>query len=139
MDGTHEHPAVMEQDARSSACLVNGNEAPARNQPGDVGCGMKLLPPDSDPRVTTTTSEETHADMSTTTVTVKLTSDEALVLFELLQRFSTTDTLLVEHRAEEVALCSLTNLLERELGEPFRTDYDQLLTAARERLSAGHT
>ena len=68
-------------------------------------------------------------------VKIELTKDEALVLFEFLPRFSDDEKLIVEHQAEERALWNLTCLFERELAEPFRNDYDELLEATRKRLS----
>ncbi len=67
-------------------------------------------------------------------VRLELTPDEALVLFELLSRYSDTDTFTIEDQAEQRALWDLCCLLERELAEPFRPDYIQLLQEARDRL-----
>ena len=72
--------------------------------------------------------------MSNEEVIVKLTKDEAIVLFEFLSRFSDKDTLDIEHQAEERALWNLTYLFEKELAEPFCKDYGNLLEAARDRL-----
>jgi hypothetical protein len=48
-------------------------------------------------------------------VTISLTSDEALVLFDLLHRWEDADSVTApEHQAEQVALWSLSALLERE-------------------------
>ena len=68
---------------------------------------------------------------------MRLTSDEALVLFEWLNR---TDGLangfgdLVEDQAEQRALWNLTCFLERELTEPFLPAYPELIEPARARL-----
>ena len=67
-------------------------------------------------------------------VRIDLTSDEALVLFEFLQRFGDSDKLVLEDQAEERALWNLTCLLEKELAEPFAANYRQLLNQARDRL-----
>lgn len=73
--------------------------------------------------------------MSTTDpVPVFLTADEALVLHELLQRFSITGSLLLEDQAEERALWNLCCLLESRLAEPFSGSYAEALQAARKRL-----
>ena len=70
-------------------------------------------------------------------VTITLTSDEALVLFELLHRWEDGDCVRSpEHKGEQVALGSLSALLERELREPFDSRYDYLVAAARDRLAA---
>jgi hypothetical protein len=70
-------------------------------------------------------------------VTVSLTRDQALVLFELLHRWE--DEHLVsppKHQAETVALWGLSASLEKELREPFNPRYDDLVSEARARLSA---
>ena len=68
------------------------------------------------------------------TTIIELSSDEALVLFEFLERFSDTDQLSIQDQAEQRALWNLCCLLEEKLVEPFRRDYDVLLAQARERL-----
>ena len=65
---------------------------------------------------------------------IELSADEALVLFELLQRFSETEVLSIEDKAEERALWNVCCLLEGQLVEPFATDYSSLLASARARL-----
>jgi hypothetical protein len=72
--------------------------------------------------------------MSQESVSIKLTKDEALVLFEFLSRFSETDKLSIEHQAEERALWNLTCIFEKELSEPFDKKYGDILSQARERL-----
>lgn len=67
-------------------------------------------------------------------VEVRLTPDEALVLFEFLSRYSDTDELRVEDQAEQRALWNLCCLLEKTLVEPFNPDYAELLQSARNRL-----
>lgn len=67
-------------------------------------------------------------------LTIELTRDVALVLFDLLYRFENTEKLEIQHPAEEQALWSLSGLLDRELVEPFRSDYAELLDQARARL-----
>ena len=72
-------------------------------------------------------------------VHIALSHDEALVLFDLLSRWIEEKDAapikpLVEHDGELWSLNSLLCLLERELGEPFSTDYGKLVDAARARL-----
>ncbi len=67
-------------------------------------------------------------------VEVRLTQDEALVLFEFLSRYGDTGELQVEDQAERRALWNLCCLLEKELLEPFKPDYVELLESARSRL-----
>ena len=71
----------------------------------------------------------------TAPVTVELPRDEALVLFELLHRWEDENAVGGPlERGEQVALCALSGLLERELVEPFRENYGELVEAARARL-----
>jgi hypothetical protein len=67
-------------------------------------------------------------------LSVELTSDEALVLFEFLHRFADTGALTVADQAEERALWNLSASLERVLVAPFASNYEQLLKGARDRL-----
>jgi hypothetical protein len=68
-------------------------------------------------------------------IVVRLSHDEALVLFEWLHRSEDQETLSpFEHQAEQVALWNLSALLERALAEPFDPDYRQLVNDARDRL-----
>lgn len=74
--------------------------------------------------------------MSDTDVTITLTGDEALVLFELLHRWEDRDQVSpTEHAAEQVALWNLSALLERELREPLDARYSDLVVSARQRLN----
>jgi hypothetical protein len=73
-------------------------------------------------------------DSNTSDVTVTLTADEAVVLFEFLSRFSETDKLTIEDQAEERALWNLCCLFEKVLVVPFDADYLDALKAARDRL-----
>lgn len=67
-------------------------------------------------------------------VRLELTADEALVLFEFLSQYSDSNILAIEDQAEQRALWNLLCLLEKQLVEPFRPDYSQLLQQARDRL-----
>jgi len=58
-------------------------------------------------------------------VTLTVTKDEALVLFEFLARFNETDHPdIFEDQAEQRVLWDIECLLEQQLSEPFRLDYD---------------
>jgi hypothetical protein len=67
-------------------------------------------------------------------VQIELTGDEALVLFELLSRYSDSESLVIEDQAEQRALWNLFGVLEKQLAEPLRLEYVELLQGARERL-----
>lgn len=69
-------------------------------------------------------------------VDIKLTKDEALVLFELLSRYSNSDVLSANDGAEQHVLWRLNGLLEKTLAEPFRHDYSEILNAAKSRLGS---
>ena len=52
-------------------------------------------------------------------VSISLTADEALILFDLLHRWEDDDRVSArQHASEQVALWNLSALLERELREP---------------------
>jgi thiamine biosynthesis protein ThiC len=71
-------------------------------------------------------------------VTVTLTSDEALVLFECLHRLEAQGRLkeIAVHGGEVVALWALSGQLETALTAPFQADYLDVVDAARGRLRA---
>ena len=64
-------------------------------------------------------------------VTLQLSRDEALVLFEWVSRFNKTRTPAFEDQAEERVLWDLEARLESELVEPLRKDYARTLADAR--------
>lgn len=69
-------------------------------------------------------------------VILKLTHDEALVLFEWLGRFNESepnDERFVD-QAEQRALWNLEAVLETVLAEPFDPNYLEIIAAARDRL-----
>ena len=70
-------------------------------------------------------------------VTLFLTHDQALVLFEWLSREDNKCGLPTVHRAEQMVLWKIAAQLERMLVEPLRPDYVALVSAARERLICG--
>ena len=67
-------------------------------------------------------------------MTIEISKAEALVLFEFLSRFSDEDKLLIEDQAEARVLWDLCCVLEKQLAEPFRSDYSQLLQQARDQV-----
>ena len=71
-------------------------------------------------------------------ITVNLTPDQALVLFEFFWRFQETDELAFAHPAEFTALSAIAGRIEETLVEPFMPNYDELLAAARERIAGGY-
>ena len=70
-------------------------------------------------------------------MTLELTNDEALVLFDLLFDHGTkgdAGALIVRSPAERNALWALQAALEKQLGVPFEADYAEQLAAARARM-----
>ncbi|QDT45944.1 hypothetical protein Pan241w_60720 [Gimesia alba] len=65
---------------------------------------------------------------------IKLNDDEALVLFELLTRFTEEELFGLEDQAEMRVLWNLQAVLESALAEPFLSNYKELLAEARDRL-----
>jgi hypothetical protein len=77
--------------------------------------------------------------MTNERVSVELTSAEALVLFELLSRFSDDHNLKIEGQAEERVLWNLCASLESILVEPFADNYTDLLAKARGEVRDPHS
>ena len=67
-------------------------------------------------------------------VAITLTKAEALVLFDLLSRFSETGKMDFNHKAENQVLWNMCCILETALTEPFSGNYEELLQNARESL-----
>lgn len=67
-------------------------------------------------------------------VELKLTKDEALVLFEFVSRFSDKDKLEIVDQAEQRVLWNVCCLLEKQLPEPFSADYLAIIERARNKV-----
>jgi hypothetical protein len=70
-------------------------------------------------------------------MTIDLSDDEALVLFELLHEYGSYGggrELKVQHAAERNALWALSAELEKRLVAPFQPKYTELLSEARARI-----
>jgi hypothetical protein len=71
-------------------------------------------------------------------VTITLSHDEALVLFEFFSRFCDDgDGFIMRHTAEYVAFMGVSAQLDKAMVEPFEPRYAELLSAARDRIGAG--
>ncbi|GEP37961.1 hypothetical protein NPS01_16240 [Nocardioides psychrotolerans] len=69
-------------------------------------------------------------------VSISMTSDEALVLFDLLHRWEDDEQVTPpQNEAEQIALWAVSALIERVLVEPFGPDYSRLVSEARTRLT----
>jgi hypothetical protein len=76
--------------------------------------------------------------VSTEQISVSLSRDQALVLYEWLARTNAADRpAAFEDQAEQRALWDLAAALESMLVEPLRADYWELVNAARSRLRDG--
>jgi len=60
-------------------------------------------------------------------VSLVLTKNEALVLFEFLSRYSESDRLDIVDQAEQRVLWNLTGYLEKILAEPFLSEWSDIL------------
>jgi hypothetical protein len=67
-------------------------------------------------------------------VTLNLSADEAVVLFELLSRFEQDGRLDIADAAEGEVLSGLLAQLERRLVAPFDDRYAEMLRGARDRV-----
>ena len=75
--------------------------------------------------------------MQTPRVTLELTGDEALVLYEWLTRFNQRDDVEFVDQAEERVLCDLEAMLEKVLVVPLQSDYAETLSQARSNVRDG--
>ena len=64
-------------------------------------------------------------------VSLELSADEALVLFEFVSRFTESDQLSIADQAETRTLWNLCGRLEKQLSAPFSPSYSELLAIAR--------
>ena len=68
-------------------------------------------------------------------INLTFTKDVALVLFEFLARFNQTDHPdIFEDQAEQKTLWILEGQLEKQLVEPFLTDYKDIVNEARNKI-----
>lgn len=76
-----------------------------------------------------------NPDVAREPVTLTLSADEALVLFELLASDDAAASVEIVHPAERQVLQNVLCQLERELVSPFDARYADILAAARSRLA----
>ena len=73
--------------------------------------------------------------MSDEKVNIELTKNEAIVLFEFLGRFNENDDFSkFEDQSEQRVLWDIECILEKQLSEPFRADYLEIVAKAREQV-----
>jgi hypothetical protein len=71
-------------------------------------------------------------------VTITLSGEEALILFEFFARFQDENDFQLRHNAEFVAFSRLSAQLDHALVAPFRPDYQELLAHAREQVAGDY-
>jgi len=70
-------------------------------------------------------------------ISLKLTKDEALILFEFVSRFNENDNKeIFNDQAEEKIFCVIEGQLEKILVEPFMPNYQNIIQQARSRIRA---
>jgi hypothetical protein len=70
-------------------------------------------------------------------VYIKISEDEALVLFEFLERLGDTENLSFAHTAEYIALMKISAQIDKSITTMFKPDYLTLLESARQRVGEG--
>jgi hypothetical protein len=76
--------------------------------------------------------------MTRENLTLTLTHDEALVLFEWLSAYHDSATISMPDAAEKRALWNLEACLESVLTDPLESDYEERLLLAKARLADMH-
>lgn len=69
---------------------------------------------------------------------IKISEDEAVVLFEFFERFDDTDELYFVHPAEYISLQHVAGQICKTTSAMFRKDYGTILDEARARLTDGY-
>jgi len=68
-------------------------------------------------------------------VNIEITKDEALVLFEFLSRLNEKEQIdLFDDQAEQKVLWIIEGILQKELVEPLKPDYKEIIQQARDRI-----
>ena len=67
-------------------------------------------------------------------ICLKLTNEEALVLFDWISRFNEDDKNVFQDQAEQRVLWDIEAMLENQLVEPLDENYNELLKSARDKV-----
>ena len=68
-------------------------------------------------------------------VKLELTKDEAIILFEIIDRLNKSDGKIeIQDQAEQRMFWNIECLLEKELEEPFCNNYNEIVELAKKRL-----
>ncbi len=65
-------------------------------------------------------------------IIIELTKNEALILYDWIQKLNTKEDTIFEDQAEERVLWDLEAILEKKLTGPLQNNYHQLISEARE-------
>ena len=68
---------------------------------------------------------------------LKISKDQAIVLFEFFERFEDKGRLYFVHPAEYIALMKISAQIDKTTAAMFKPNYGELLYEARERLADG--
>ena len=70
-------------------------------------------------------------------VNLKISEDDAVVLFEFFERFDDKEKLYFVHPAEYISLMKISGQVDKGTSAMFKSDYGELLQRARERIAEG--
>lgn len=68
---------------------------------------------------------------------IKISEDEAVVLFEFFERFDDKERLYFVHPAEYIALMKISAQIDKTTAAMFKKNYAEILSDARERIAEG--
>lgn len=70
-------------------------------------------------------------------INLKISEDDAIVLFEFFERFDEKEKLYFVHPAEYISLMKIVEQIDKCTSAMFKDDYRDLLQKARERIAEG--
>ena len=70
-------------------------------------------------------------------INIKLSENEAIVLFEFFERFEGKEELYFVHTAEYLSLMKISAQIDKSTSAMFMPDYKEILKTAREEVSKG--
>jgi hypothetical protein len=70
-------------------------------------------------------------------ISIKLSEDDVVVLFEFFERFGDKGKLYFVHPAEYIALMKISAQIDKSTSAMFSKSYAEILTEARERIAEG--
>ena len=70
-------------------------------------------------------------------INLKVSEDDAIVLFEFFERFDEKERLYFVHPAEYISLMEISEQINKKISVVFKSNYGELLREARERIAQG--